>query len=64
MFIKRRVAAGQRVPGQARPGGNPCTADLAPTSHEFSVPAGAGTLPLTITLAYAQGESTRMLVLE
>jgi len=45
-------------------GGNPCTADLAPTSHEFSVPAGAGILPLTITLVYAQGESTRTLVLE
>ena len=44
--------------------GNPCTADLAPTSHEFSVPAGAGTLPLTITLVYAQGERTRTLVLE
>lgn len=44
--------------------GNPWTADLAPTSHEFSVPVGAGTLPLTITLVYAQGERTRTLVLE
>ncbi|MEQ4518843.1 hypothetical protein ABLI39_05695 [Pseudarthrobacter sp. B907] len=44
--------------------GNPCTADLAPTSHEFSVPAGADTLPLTITLVYAQGERTHTLVLE
>ena len=44
--------------------GNPCTADLAPTSHEFRVPAGAGTLPLTITLVYAQGGSSRTLMLE
>ncbi|MCX6499027.1 MAG: hypothetical protein NTU93_09515 [Arthrobacter sp.] len=43
---------------------NPCTADLAPTTHEFSVPAGAGTLPLTITLIYAEGEGTTTLVLE
>ena len=28
------------------------------------VPAGAGTLPLKITLVYAQGERTRTLVLE
>ncbi|MET3810200.1 hypothetical protein [Arthrobacter sp. UYEF3] len=43
---------------------NPCTADLAPTTHEFSVPAGAGTLPLTITLVYAEGEGSTTLVLE
>ena len=54
-----------RVSIQIEPSaGNPCTADLAPTSHEFSVPPGAGTLPLTITLVYAQGERTRTLVLE
>ncbi len=64
MFIKRRMAAERRRPGLARSGGNPCTADLAPTLHEISVPAGAGTLPLTITLVYAQGERTRTLVLE
>lgn len=46
------------------PAQNPCTADLAATTHEFSVPAGADTLPLTITLVYAEGEGTTTLVLE
>ncbi|QDY90149.1 hypothetical protein E7Y32_07955 [Arthrobacter sp. UKPF54-2] len=59
------AAAPDRVSIRIEPSaGNPCTADLAPTSHEFGIPPGAGTLPLTITLVYAQGERTRTLVLE
>lgn len=41
-----------------------CTADLAPTTHEFTVPAGAGTLPLAVTLVDGKGVTMHTLVLE
>ncbi len=41
-----------------------CTADLAPTTYEFTVPAGADSLPLAVTLADSQGQAMHTLVLE
>lgn len=41
-----------------------CTADLAPTTHEFTVPSRADTLPLTVTLVDGQGTTMHTLVLE
>lgn len=41
-----------------------CTADLAPTTHEFTVPAGADTLPLAVTLVDGKGGAMHTLVLE
>ena len=41
-----------------------CTADLAPTTHEFTVPAGADTLPLAVTLVDGQGGTMHTFVLE
>lgn len=41
-----------------------CTADLAPTTHEFTVPAEADTLPLSVTLVDGQGGTMHTFVLE
>jgi hypothetical protein len=43
---------------------DPCTADMAPTTHEFTVPSGSGTAPLTITLTYADWDGTDSIVLD
>jgi hypothetical protein len=43
---------------------DPCTADMAPTTHEFTVPSGSGTTPLTITLTYADWDGTDSIVLD
>lgn len=41
-----------------------CTADLAPTSYEFTVPAEADTVPLTVVLTDAQGRAADTFVLD
>ena len=41
-----------------------CTADLAPTTYEFTVPAGADTVPLTLILVDGQGVTMHTFVLE
>ena len=41
-----------------------CTADLAPMTYEFKVPAGADTVPLTVILADGQGVTIHTFVLE
>jgi hypothetical protein len=41
-----------------------CTADMAPTTHEFTVPAGADTLPLAVALVDGQGGTMHAFVLE
>ena len=41
-----------------------CTADLAPMTYEFKVPAGADTVPLTVILADGQGVTMHTFVLE
>jgi hypothetical protein len=41
-----------------------CTADLAPTSYEFTAPAGADTVPLTVVLTDAQGRAADTFVLD
>ena len=41
-----------------------CTADLAPMTYEFKVPAGADTVPLTLILVDGQGVTMHTFVLE
>ena len=41
-----------------------CTADLAPTTHEFTVPAGADSIPLAVSLIDGRGKTMHTLVLE
>ncbi|MET4137297.1 hypothetical protein [Pseudarthrobacter sp. PvP090] len=41
-----------------------CTADLAPMTYEFTVPAGADAVPLTLILVDGQGVTMHTFVLE
>jgi hypothetical protein len=43
---------------------DPCTADMAPTTHEFTVPSGSGATPLTITLTYASWDGVDSIILD
>ena len=40
-----------------------CTADMAPTTHEFTLPDGAGKPPLKITLTYSSSEEMETVTL-
>lgn len=41
-----------------------CTADLSPTTYEFTVPAGADTVPLTLILVDGKGVAIHTFLLE
>lgn len=43
---------------------DPCTADLARTTHEFDLPGGITGRPVTITVSYEDGHGTDTLSLE
>jgi hypothetical protein len=43
---------------------DPCTADLSPTTHEFTVPSGSTATPLTVTLTYTDGGGADSLTLD
>ncbi|WP_157962566.1 hypothetical protein [Homoserinimonas sp. OAct 916] len=43
---------------------DPCTADMAATTYEFTVPSGSGATPLTVTLDYAPEGGTYPMILE
>ncbi len=43
---------------------DPCTADLAPTTHEFDLPDAITTRPVTITIDYEDLSGTDTLTLE
>lgn len=42
----------------------PCTADLAPTTHEFAVPDDAATSPLEVTMLWEGADATTRLTLD
>lgn len=41
----------------------PCSADLAPTTHELPVPESVTRRPVTLALGYPDGAATKALVL-
>jgi len=41
-----------------------CTADMAPTTHEFKLPDGVDRTPVTITVSYEESSKTDILTLE
>lgn len=43
---------------------DPCTADMAPTTHELSLPVEVDARPLTITLEHGSTDATTSLVLD
>ncbi|GAA1872644.1 hypothetical protein GCM10009715_19340 [Paeniglutamicibacter psychrophenolicus] len=45
-------------------GSGPCSADLAPTTHELELPESVTRRPVTLTLHYADGPDARTLVLD
>lgn len=47
----------------ARSPNDPCTADLAPTTHEFALPDGVTTTPITIEIGYEDWPEVDTLVL-
>ncbi|MGP4031901.1 hypothetical protein [Pseudarthrobacter sp. 1C304] len=62
---RMEVEARDRVSITFEPAGQQaCTADLAPTSYEFTAPSGADTVPLTVVLTDAQGRAADTFVLD
>ena len=45
-------------------GSGPCSADLAPTTHELLVPESVTRRPVTLALHYAEGPDAKTLVLD
>jgi len=43
---------------------DPCTADMAPTTHEFELPDGITGKPITITVGYEDWDETSIVTLE
>ncbi len=43
---------------------NPCTADMAPTSHVFQLPSAVDGRPVTVTVQFADYETDYVLELE
>ncbi|MDQ0092166.1 hypothetical protein [Paeniglutamicibacter psychrophenolicus] len=45
-------------------GSGPCTADMAPTTHELEVPESVTRRPVTLALHYSDGPDARTMVLD
>ncbi len=43
---------------------DPCTADIAPTTHEFELPDSVTGRPVTITVGYEEWDETHILTLD
>lgn len=58
------VAADQLALTFGRSPNNPCTGDLAPTTHEFDLPADIVERPVQIDVTYEHGDWTATLTLD